>query len=77
MQLSRVLLCPLLVNSPDGDQQDHQKGKDHLHVGQRIHPKRTQDDELDHLHPCEAVDLPLRHMADVVCRRIGGLDREV
>lgn len=73
-----VPLCPLLagVDSPDRHQQDHQKGEDHLHVGQRIHPKRTQDDQLDHLHRCEVVDLPLRDTADVVCGRIRGLHRE-
>lgn len=73
-----VPLCPLLVwvILPDRDQQDHQKGEDHLHVGQRIHPKRTQDDELDHLQRCEVVDLPLRHTANVVGGRIGSLDRE-
>lgn len=74
-----VPLCPLLawVILPDRDQQDHQKGEDHLHVGERIHPKRTQDDELDHLQPREVVNLPLRHTTNVVGGRIGGLDREV
>lgn len=61
---------------PDGDQQDHQQREDHLHVGQRIHPERTQDDQLDHLQRCEVVDLPLRHAADVVGGRVGGLDGE-
>lgn len=74
-----VPLCPLLawVISPDRDQQDHEKGEDHLHVGQRIHAERTQDDQLDHLQRCEVVDLPLRHSADVMGGRIGGLDGEV
>lgn len=66
----------LAVVLPDRDQQDHEEGEDHLHVGQRIHPERTQDDQLDHLHPGEVVDLPLRHTADVMCWRIRGLDRE-
>lgn len=74
-----VPLCPLLawVILPDRDQQDHQDREDHLHVGQRIHPERTQNDQLDHLQPCEVVDLPLRDTANVVGGRIGGLDREV
>lgn len=78
MLVQVVRLCPLLawVILPDRDQQDHQKGEDHLHVGQRIHPKCTEDDELDHLHPCEVVDLPLRHTANVVGGRVRGLDRE-
>lgn len=76
--VSTAPLRPLLarVVSPDRDQQDHHEGEDHLHVGQRIHPERTQDDQLDHLQRCEVVDLPLRHTANVVSRRIGGLDKE-
>lgn len=64
-------------NSPDGHQQDHEEWEDHLHVGQRIHAEGAQDDQLDHLQRREVVDLPLRHSADVVCGRIGGLDTEV
>lgn len=66
----------LLVILPDRDQKYHQKGENHLHVGQRVHPKRAQDDQLDHLHPREVVDVPLRHAANVVGGRIGGLDRD-
>lgn len=66
----------LLVILPDRDQKYHQKGEDHLHIGQWVHPKRTQDNQLDYLHPCEVVDLPLRHAANVVGGRIGGLDRD-
>ena len=62
---------------PDRDKQDHQEGEDHLHVGQRIHPKGAQDDQLDHLQRCEVVDLPLRHTANVVGGRIRSLHREV
>lgn len=71
-------LCPLVASVvlPDRDEQDHQKGEDHLHVGQRIHPEGTQDDELDHLQPGEEVDLPLRHAANVVGGRIGSLGRD-
>lgn len=74
-----VPLCPLLVwvISPDRDKQNHEKGEDHLHVGQRIHPECTEDDQLDHLQCCEVVDLPLRHTADVVSGRIRCLDRKV
>lgn len=74
---SRSAPCWFWVVLPDRDQQDHQKGEDHLHVGQRIHPERTQDDQLDHLHRGEEVDLPLRHPADVVRGRIGGLDKDM
>lgn len=79
VSVSMTPLCPLLawIILPDRDKQDHQEGKDHLHVGQRIHPKGAQNDQLDHLQPCEVVDLPLRHTADVVGGRIGGLDRKV
>lgn len=78
MQIFMFPLCPLLawVISPDRDQQDHQQGENHLHVGQRIHPECTQNDQLDHLQPREVVDLPLRHTPDVVSGRIGGLDRD-
>ena len=62
--------------SPDGDEQDHEEGEHHLHVGQRVHPKRTQDEELDHLQPREVVHLPLGNPADVVGGRIRRLDRD-
>lgn len=65
------------VVSPDGHKEDHEEREDHLHVGQRIHPERTQDDQLDHLQPREEVDLPLRHPADVVGGRIRRLDGAV
>lgn len=61
---------------PDRHQQYHQKGKDHLHVGQRIHPEGAEDDQLDHLHCRKVVDFPLRHAANVVGRRIGRLGGE-
>ena len=78
IQISTAQLCPLLARivSPDRDQQDHQKGEDHLHVGQRIHAKRTQDDQLDHLHGSEGVHFPLRHTTDVVGGGIRGLRRQ-
>lgn len=71
-------LCPLLarVYSPDRNEQDHEKGEDHLHVGQRVHPKGTQDDKLDHLQPREVVHLPLRYAPDVVRGRVGRLDTQ-
>lgn len=61
---------------PHRDEQNHQKRKDHLHVGQRIHSECTQNDELGHLQAGEEVDLPLRHATDVVRGRIGRLDVE-
>lgn len=67
-------LCLTWVNSPNGNQQYHQEREDHLHVGQRVHPKRTQDDQLDYLDSCEEVHFPLRHTADVVGGRVRGLD---
>lgn len=68
--------CLTWLNSPNRNQQYHQEGEDHLHVGQGVHPERTEDDQLDHLHSCEEVHFPLRHTADVVGGRIGGLDGE-
>lgn len=68
------LACVIL---PDRDKEDHQQGEHHLHIGQRIHPKGTQDDQLDHLQCCEIVDFPLRHTTNVMCGRIGRLYREV
>lgn len=66
----------LLVLLPDRDQQDHQEGENHLHVGQRIHAKGAEDDQLDHLQRGKVVDFPLRHAANVVGGRVGGLGRK-
>lgn len=65
----------VIVLLPDRDQQNHQEGENHLHVGQRIHSKGTEDDQLDHLQRSKVVDFPLRHAANVVSRWIGGLGR--
>lgn len=64
------------VYSPNRNQQYHQEREDHLHVGERVHPKHTEDDQLDHLDSCEEVHFPLRHTADVMGGRIWGLDGE-
>lgn len=58
---------------PDRDQQDHQERENHLHVGQRIHAKGAEDNQLDHLQRGKVVDFPLRHAANVVGGRVGGL----
>lgn len=76
MALGREIPVPLCFYSPNRNQQYHQEREDHLHVGERVHPECTEDDQLDHLNSCEEVHFPLRHTADVVGGRIGGLDGE-
>lgn len=71
-----VPLWSTWVYSPNRNQQYHQEREDHLHVGERVHPERTEDDQLDHLNTCEKVYFPLGHTADVVGGRVGGLDGE-
>lgn len=66
----------IFVLLPDGDQQNHQEGENHLHVGQRIHSKGAEDDQLDHLQRSKVMDFPLRHAANVVGGWIGGLGRQ-
>lgn len=58
---------------PDGNEQDHQEGEDHLNIGQRVHAKRTQDDQLQYLQGCEEVHLLLGHPPNVVGGRVGSL----
>lgn len=58
---------------PDGDEQDHEQGEDHLHVGDGVHAECAQHQQLHHLQEGEVVDLPLGHFADVVGGGVGRL----
>lgn len=62
------------MSIPDGDHPYHDKGKDHLHIGQRRHPKPTEDEQLEDLQAGEVVDFPLGHPADVMCRWVRRLE---
>lgn len=68
-------MTPLAGDSPDWDEQDHEQREDHLHIGDGVHAKSAQQQQLQDLQEGEVVDLPLGHFADVVGGRVRRLQR--